>query len=487
MRKWHRAAQRVLQLALVMTMACASACSPDDDAPLIRVDLRTDYAPNVEFDVVRLQIGDGDLAFRSDHLVRGASDFVRGERIDETTVQPGAVPLTVTLYRAGTPVATRRVSAIVESAITVVTVVITRSCEGVECPNDNPLFDSCLGGQCVDPRCTVETPEFCPDAFCGSDTECEAVSCAEPQCESNVCFSLPDDSRCESGERCDAILGCTPEETMRDAGLDAEPLDASMDGGNDAALDAGTDVPVDAFDAGTDAGPPPLACPILDTNAVFLFDFETITDLVTGVNGIHSGTGIISGDSPCGGGVLDVPLGLNHFRIPDRDTFQLSEGSIDFWAKLPAVAQFEAILSRDASGRALPGHIGVFYTAEGEIVVRNQTTINSGACSGAGTVPADTWVRIGIHFGTGGVALYINGERRSRAGSYEFLAGVTSSCEDPITVGIAGNANPFVLGANMGTSAEGSHLPISQPYEGLQLDHLRLSSVRRDYTAEVYP
>lgn len=471
-RRWELLAGLVLAGAL-------AGCAPEATANTIRVDLRTDYTPGVEFDVVRLEVGEGDLAFRSDHLFRSESNFVRGERINETMAAPGPTPLRLTLYRAGAAVATRRVSVFITAPITVVTVVMTRSCEGVECPNDNPLFDSCLGGECVDPRCTVETPEFCPVGSCTGASECDAVDCADPRCEANSCFSIPDDSRCGDGERCDAILGCTPVGVIRDAGIDAEPLDGGPD-----TFDTGTDV----FDAGNDAGPP-TACPSTDDDTVFLFDFESATDEVTGMSGILDGARLVAGDSPCGFQVLEIATGLSHFRIPDRSSFQLSSGSIDFWIKAPIPTGWATILDRDASGTELPGHIGIYYTDEGEIVVRYQEVAapEGGACSGTGSVPPGTWARVGVVFGSGGIQIYINGTRRSRTGSYDFGSGTIVRCDGLAETGIAGNFNPFVLGANSGTSDEGSHVGLRLPFTGLQLDQPRLSSVRRDYESETYP
>lgn len=187
-----------------------AGCVGEPEGHILRADLRTDYRPGVDFDVVSLQVGAGDLATRSDHRVDSTWDFLRGQRIGEADALPGTTPVTISLYRSGGFVASRRVSASVGTPITVVTVVLTRSCEGVSCPNDNPAFDSCFGGRCVDPRCTPETPEFCPSGVCAEDSQCEGVACALVSCSDEVCFSQPDDTQCEASERCDLVDGCTP-------------------------------------------------------------------------------------------------------------------------------------------------------------------------------------------------------------------------------------------------------------------------------------
>ena len=85
-------------LWVVSCVLYVGGCSSEPGDPSVRVDLKTDYAPFVEFDAVRIQVGDSDLAFRADHVVALGEDYLRGQRIDETTVQSGEHPITVTLF-----------------------------------------------------------------------------------------------------------------------------------------------------------------------------------------------------------------------------------------------------------------------------------------------------------------------------------------------------------------------------------------------------
>lgn len=249
--------------ALALICCTTLACGTDPETQSVRVDLRTDFVSGVEFDSLRVQFGDGDLAESQDRINREADDFLRGQRVASAQVPTGQLPIIITLYRSSRPVIARRVSAQVGPGLNIAPVVITRTCEGVECPNDDPALESCLGGRCVDPRCSSMTPEFCPPAQCTDDSECESVACAMPRCADEVCFSIPDDTRCAAGERCDGILGCVPSGVFRDAGIDAP----SLDGGPDATamVDAGVDsrlpdvsvpdVPApDVFDAGPATG-----------------------------------------------------------------------------------------------------------------------------------------------------------------------------------------------------------------------------------------
>lgn len=449
----------------------------------MRVDLKTDYVPFVEFDAVRVQVDDGDVAVRFDHVVERSEDYLRGQRIDETTTQAGQHALTLTLFRGGIPVATRRVSAIVQAPITVVTIVLTRNCQGVMCPNDNPALESCLGGRCVDPRCTPQTPEFCPADQCMSDAECAQpdVPCVEARCDEGVCLGVPNDALCETGEVCHGIRGCVEDES--DAGvMDAGVMDAA---GSPDVFDGG---PPDVFDAGApDAGP--TACGDADEDTLFLFTFDDANDVVTAESGVADNSLLQAGDSPCGGNVLritDDGSPSSHFRIPNRPEFEIAVGSVDFWIRGPAAGITQDIIGRDAQGNGA-GHLTISTSERGEIVVRSQSILEEFYICSEPIEFESTWRRVGINLGAGGVELWIDGVRQNRSGPL-FYRGAEWTCfADTHELNLVGNANPFVVGAVAIFSDEGSHLPIQQPFAGLEVDQLRLSSVRRDYENEVRP
>lgn len=490
---------KLLRIALCGLML---GCPSEPTQPTVRVDLKTDYVPFVEFDAVRMEVGDNDLAFRIDRVVDGGENYLRGQRINETMVQRGEHPITITLFHTGAVVATRRVSAIVQANITVVTVVLTRSCEAVMCPNDNPALESCLGGRCVDPRCTPETPEFCPAAQCEAPTECAMPdnACVESRCDLGVCLAVPNNALCDDGEVCHGLRGCIVGDVRRDAGpsdggmIDVQMFDAgSRDAGP---LDAGTtdSGAPDVFDGGTpdvfDAGPPPPgACDAPDDDTIFLFSFDDASDVVSGENGVAESSVLEAGDSPCGGNILRITSAENpssHFRVGDRPTFDLDTGSIDFYAKIPSMAAAFDIIGRDASGIG-NGHLSVSTSEESEIVIRSQIVGEEFyTCSNPIEFGA-MWHRIGINFGVGGIELWIDGVRHMRGGSLMYQTGTAVCDTGSHELGLAGNDNPFVAGAVQIFTAEGSHLPLRDPFAGLELDQLRLSSVRRDYENEIRP
>lgn len=214
-----------------MFLLLIAGCDPE---PLLLVSLRSDYAPGLEVSHAVVQVArSGDFAeplasARED--VSGRASLAAPTRIAELTVPPDVLFVRVALEREGAPVASR-VVAVQPRESRAITVVMTRSCEGVRCPGaGDPAATSCLGGACVSPECTPETPEACPPPECADDAECptSAVACAAPVCLAGVCGLRGDDDRCEG--RCDPRVGCeaAPTDAGLDPGLDAAARDAGV-------------------------------------------------------------------------------------------------------------------------------------------------------------------------------------------------------------------------------------------------------------------
>lgn len=195
--------------ALVTFALSFAACESTES--MVLVDVKTDYVPGEDFDSVRVEIAQDDVA-DIEHIAVPGGDYVRGRRVGSEAVDEGDLELTVRLLQNGAPIASRRVSVTVRGP-TAATVVITRDCSGVVCTElgDNGLLQSCYSGRCSDSRCTVETPEFCPP-ICSSDMECSSDGCRQGRCETNACFSVPEDAECPSGERCNTSGMCVPRE-----------------------------------------------------------------------------------------------------------------------------------------------------------------------------------------------------------------------------------------------------------------------------------
>jgi len=148
----------MFSLLLPWSIVVMGGCS--EDRLELLVDLRTDLTLGSEFASVSVQLqrqGERGSANRSLELPSDAA-VLDGIRIAEfADLKAGGYDLLVTLLDAeGAEVINRPVQLDLEESFAV-TVLITRDCRGVECPNE-----ACLVAACVSPGCTPETPELCP-------------------------------------------------------------------------------------------------------------------------------------------------------------------------------------------------------------------------------------------------------------------------------------------------------------------------------------
>lgn len=226
----------VLAATLFSLVSCASNNGVD-----FSVRLRTDMIPAAEFDRIIVTIDDqheeridasmATFVYTAGATVAAYSDIPSGER-----------RVRVTLTRLGTEVISQEQRTTVTAGGSV-TIVITRSCGGVECAGE---LSACIGGECVDPRCTPENPGSCPSDRCTDSAECGAPSqaCLTPTCTEGACLMV-DEGSCGEGNYCDPALGCRPYDRIVDAG----PVgDGGIDAGTPDAGPAACDPACDGFD-----------------------------------------------------------------------------------------------------------------------------------------------------------------------------------------------------------------------------------------------
>lgn len=218
----------VCALALVALSACNGA-----EGSLF-VALRTDLVPMAEFAAVRVERFESIDALSEepleieDRIVRLDDDFLGGERVAEFPLVPlGDQVLRVRLQGLGGGWALQKIAIVQVGESQAATVVMTRDCRGVECPDaaGSASALACLGGECADPECTIETSEFCPDAACSGDGDCggEGLSaCASPTCQDGVCLAARGDDMCGAGEYCEPELGCVAEPVETASGCVAD-------------------------------------------------------------------------------------------------------------------------------------------------------------------------------------------------------------------------------------------------------------------------
>ena len=221
-------------LPFALFLACAS-----DPVSTLSVDLRSDYLPGVEITQVsaRLELPGGEEQQRSFDL-EVDDELTRGTRIASfESLEEGFYRVHVDARGASGELLASRLGAVELRGDLVVTVVLSRSCEGRMCPTSggDPEATECVGGVCVPPECFPETPSLC-GMRCSNDAECPSEGCGVGVCEDEFCQLNRDPSRCPSG-LCGEDFACI-----------------------DAPMDAGRDVPEPDVSE-PDAGPPPPSCP----------------------------------------------------------------------------------------------------------------------------------------------------------------------------------------------------------------------------------
>ena len=190
---------------LLGCVACDGASTLD-----LRVDLKTDYVGGAEVRVATMTLYDGDdqvVGTESTQLTR--EDLTEGVRIgDLADLKAGRYRVVVEL-EGQLSVPTRTVLLDLSETYGV-TVVIARGCADVTCPDGgDPTLTECVGGRCVSPECTPETPEACPAPECTSDSECtSSATCAEAACVGGYCTARPDSSSCFVAQYCNPEAGC---------------------------------------------------------------------------------------------------------------------------------------------------------------------------------------------------------------------------------------------------------------------------------------
>jgi len=213
-----------------------------DDGLELFVEVRTDVLPGVEFETVETIVTVGDVSRTVTTRAVRADDYVAGVRVAEVGGLPiGQAIISATLLDASeVPVVGRDARTLLEES-RAITLVITRTCRGVPCGENQ----TCHAGACVDDRCGPDNPMACGTQECTTSTDCVATSaCADVTCVEGACLQVARDERCAASERCSFEMGCVPDAPPVDSGtMDSSSMDTGVGDTGDA--DAGA--PLGAF------------------------------------------------------------------------------------------------------------------------------------------------------------------------------------------------------------------------------------------------
>lgn len=202
---------------LLSTCAAGVACQPASPEGLV-VQLQTDLVPGLEFDRIDVEVdGEGHERVRMTSVDRverpRAIASFRG-------LADGRRVITMRLSYGPSVVVTRTVQVAFRGSL-LVNVVISRSCAGIVCDDD----ETCIDARCVGRDCLSGREPGCSHPSCIRDSDCSSHSgCVAPQCVTNVCLDIGDDAACGAGERCVGELGCVATATPDSGTPDAAPL-----------------------------------------------------------------------------------------------------------------------------------------------------------------------------------------------------------------------------------------------------------------------
>lgn len=210
-------------------------CACGQDPSTVYVELRTDLVAGIEFDrieVLRFS-EDGTELLRQETRRVGDRDFLQGSQIATLQGADGDWLLEVRLRDAMDGLVVTQPVLVTVRGDTLVTALISRECRDVACPAalGNLSHTACLAGECVSPRCTLESPEECGSPQCDSDESCGSVECGDVQCLDGYCFasSGTEAAECDEDQYCDTYQGCrgipTGADTDRDRWNDFEDCD----------------------------------------------------------------------------------------------------------------------------------------------------------------------------------------------------------------------------------------------------------------------
>ncbi|MCP4846168.1 MAG: tandem-95 repeat protein, partial [Actinomycetia bacterium] len=189
----------------------------------------------------------------------------------------------------------------------------------------------------------------------------------------------------------------------------------------------------------------------------------SVTDIGSAGNATGTYNGPSLGESDPVNGDPDTAAGFNrteldYIEIAHDDAYRLDEGTVQLWFNADDLAQDQTLFSKDSSGLDTGGHLTIRVLTGGSVETRLQSTSGDNfVYSGAGSVTAGNWHHVAFSFGSGGMQLYLDGNRVD-TNPYTGGLGTTS--------GGAGNYEPIAIGASTRTSGDGTVTPLNDYFDG---------------------
>ncbi len=149
---------------------------------------------------------------------------------------------------------------------------------------------------------------------------------------------------------------------------------------------------------------------------------------------------------------------LDYIDIAHDDAYLLNEGTVQLWFNADDLAQEQTLFSKDSSGLDTGGHLTIWVRTDGSVETRLQSASGDNfVYSAVGSVTAGNWHHLAFTFGSGGMQLYLDG---NRVDTNPYTGGLGTSS------GGAGNYEPIAIGASTRSSGNGTVAPLDDYFNG---------------------
>jgi hypothetical protein len=211
------------------------------------------------------------------------------------------------------------------------------------------------------------------------------------------------------------------------------------------------------------------------TVALYCFEEEGPADRVADSTGDHHGD-VVGTKVRRVRGAYGLGMALrfsdtnfsSYLELPDSDDWDLEKGSISLWLRLDTCPNDgQGIISRDARHQNEPGHIGIRLLPGCEWSVLSEGSEDRVEVDADEPLVPDRWSHIWVNFGAPALEIYLDARLVGRA---------------PVQWGIAGNDNPWAVGADARGSDDGSAGPPADFLRGAEVDMVRIGSERGHFS-----
>ncbi|ABG30296.1 type I secretion protein [Roseobacter denitrificans] len=142
----------------------------------------------------------------------------------------------------------------------------------------------------------------------------------------------------------------------------------------------------------------------------------------------------------------------DYVEVPPDNAYALDEGTVSIRFNADNLNGQQSIFSRDSNSYDGGGHLSAWVMSNGSLEVRLQSDSgNTFLRSDPGTIEAGDWSHVAVSFGPEGAALFLDGVQVDT---------------DSYTGGLAGNNEPWTLGASQNRSGDGVATNLRDYFEG---------------------